>query len=132
MPQKKINLIDKDWNEIYQKDNSFFLHLRLIGQTRKLGSLSPKNELFIRRYKKHIFRKLDAYGFNYNLLKALPPEMKVIVREEDWTELYTHVRTIIEQGNYKYYVQEGFEMQVFLPRSLFCKKIKNGTTTTTE
>lgn len=113
---------DNRWNTIYQKDKSIYLHLKDKWETRKLWAISPKGELFIRRFNKHIFRKLDAYGFNYNLLKMLNPDMKVVVKEEDWTELHTTVMEILQKGNAKQFIQEWFELQIFLPRTLFSKK----------
>lgn len=113
---------DNRWNTIYQKDKSIYLHLKDKWETRKLWAISPKGELFIRRFNKHIFRKLDAYGFNYNLLKMLNPDMKVVVKEEDWTELHTTVMEILQKGNAKQFIQEWFELQIFLPRPLFSKK----------
>lgn len=117
-----IEIKDKNWNMIYQKDRSIYLYLKDKQETRKLGAISPKGELFIRRFNKHIFRKLDAYWFNYNLMKLLSPEMKVIVKQEDWSELYTTVQDILQKWNAKQFIQEWFELQIFLPRNLFIKK----------
>lgn len=113
---------DRLWNMIYQKDKSIYLYLKDKWETRKLWAISPKGELFIRRFNKHIFRKLDAYGFNYNLLKILPPDMKVIIKQEDWSELHTTVMDILTKWNAKQFIQEWFELQIFLPRNLFLKK----------
>jgi len=118
----QIEIKDRLWNMIYQKDKSIYLYLKDKQETRKLWAISPRWELFIRRFNKHIFRKLDAYGFNYNLLKILNPEMKVIVKQEDWSELHTTVMDILEKWNAKQFVQEWFELQIFLPRNLFTKK----------
>lgn len=113
---------DKFGNMIYQKDQSIYLYLVENQQTRKLWAISPRWELFIRRFNKHIFRKLNAYWFNYNLLTQLSPDMKVIVKEEDWTILETTVHEILTQWNAKQFIQEWFELQIFLPRTLFRKK----------
>lgn len=119
----KLNeMKDKYGNILYQKDNSIYLYLNEKKETRKLWAISPRGELFIRRYNKHIFRKLDAYGFNYNLMKVLNPKMKVIVKQEDWSELQTTVAVITECWDCAQFVQEWFELQVFLPRNLFTKK----------
>lgn len=117
-----IEIKDKNGNMIYQKDKSIYLYLKDKWQTRKLWAISPRWELFIRRFNKHIFRKLDAYWFNYSLMKILNPEMKVIVKQEDGSELYTNVETILTAWDCKQFVQEWFELQIFLPRNLFVKK----------
>jgi len=117
-----IEIKDKNGNMIYQQEKSIYLYLADIQQTRKLWAISPKGELFIRRFNKHIFRKLDAYGFNYNLLKVLNPDMKVIVKQEDGSELHSYVKDILDKGDCKHFMQEGFELQIFMPRSLFTKK----------
>lgn len=117
-----IEIKDKNGNMIYQKDKSIYLYLKDKQETRKLWAISPKGELFIRRFNKHIFRKLDAYWFNYNLMKLLSPEMKVIIKQEDGSELYTTVWDIIAKGDCKQFVQEWFELQIFLARNLFTKK----------
>ena len=112
---------DNKWNMIYSKEGSIYLFLKDKGETRKLGSINQKWELFIRRFNKHIFRKLDAYGFNYNLLKALNPETIVVVKEESGNILRTTVMDILQKWNAKQFIQEGFELQIFLPRALFTK-----------
>ena len=113
---------DKYWNMIYESKNSVFLYLKDRGETRKLWAISPRWELFIRRFNKHIFRKLNAYWFNYNLLKVLSPEMKVIVKEEDWTLLKTTVKDILQKWDAKQFISDWFELQIFLNRDLFTKK----------
>lgn len=117
-----IQITDKNGNRIYQSENSIYLYLRDKGETRKLWAINSKWAFFVRRYNKHIFRKLDAYGFNYNLMKVLNPEMKVIVKQEDWSELHTTVETILTAWDCKQFAQEWFELQIFLPRNLFLKK----------
>lgn len=117
-----IEIKDKNWNQIYQRDRSIYLYLKDKGETRKLWAMNVKWELFIRRYNKHIFRKLDAYWFNYHLMKLLKPETKVIVKQEDWSELHTNVETILTAGSCIQFSHEWFELQIFLPRNLFIKK----------
>ena len=119
---KLVEVKDKFWNMLYQRDSSIFLYLNDKWETRKLWAISPNGEFFVRRYNKHIFRKLDAYGFNYSLMKILKPEMKVIVKQEDGSELHTNVETILTVGDCKQFAQEWFELQIFLPRNLFVKK----------
>lgn len=113
---------DKFWNMLFQRDKNIYLYLKDKKETRKLWAISDENELCIMRTNKHIFRKLDAYWFNYNLMKILNPNMKVIVRQEDWSRLYTNVETILKVGDCKQFAQEWFELQVFLPRNLFVKQ----------
>lgn len=112
---------DRFGNKLYEKDKSIYLYLKENQQTRKLWAISPKWELFIRRFNKHIFRKFNAYWFNYNLLKQLSPDMKVIVKEEDWTILETTVQEILTKWIARQYVQEWFELQIFFQRNLFHK-----------
>lgn len=117
-----IEIKDKNWNQIYQRDQNIYLYLKDKWETRKLGAINSKWEFSIRRMNKHIFRKLDAYGFNYYLMKVLNPDMKVVVKQEDGSELHTNVETIMTAWDCKQFAQEGFELQVFLPRNLFVKK----------
>lgn len=117
-----IEIKDKNGNQIYQKDSSIYLYLKDKGETRKLWAMNGRWEFFVRRYNKHIFRKLDAYGFNYHLMKVLSPKTKVIVKQEDWSELHTTVEIILLAGDCKQFAQEWFELQIFLPRNLFTKK----------
>jgi len=112
-------ITDKLWNQIYEKEKSIYLFLKEKQQTRKLGAINPRGQLFIRRYNKHIFRKLDAYWFNFHLMKALSPDMEVIVKEEDWKTLKTTVLDILQKWDTKQFVSEWFELQVFLPRKDF-------------
>ena len=117
-----LQLTDKNGNKIYSKENSIYLYLKDKNETRKLWAVNSEKAFFVRRYNKHIFRKLDAYGFNYHLMKALCPTTKVIVKQEDWSELHTTVEIILTAWDCKQFSNEGFELQVFLPRNLFVKK----------
>lgn len=113
---------DKFGNMLFQQGKNIFLYLRDKQETRKLWTISDENELFISRNNKHIFRKLDAYGFNYNLMRILNPKMKIVVKQEDGSRLCTDVETILTAGDCKQFAQEWFELQVFLPRNLFAKQ----------
>jgi len=113
-----ISQKDSKWNMLYSKWDDIFLYIAPLRTTRRLCKV--KNwEVLINRLNKHIFRKLNAYWFNYSLMKLLPPEMKVKVKQEDKTELTTNVRNILSRGRILWFWMQWFELQVFLPRDEF-------------
>ena len=111
-------LEDKLWNKIYDKKNMMYLFLKKRWETRRLCTLKDWN-IYVNKKKSHIFRSLDAYWFNYVLLKSIDPTWSVFVYEEDWNELSTTIQNILQNWKILNFWTEWFEAQVFLSRNKF-------------
>lgn len=110
---------DKAFNQLYVNNDTVFIHLKAKQQTRKIGVLKDGN-LFIKRKKEHIFRKLNAYGFNLALIKSLSLDAKVIVKQDLGGDLLkTTAGEILKYGKVLNYLKDGFETQVFMPIQYF-------------
>lgn len=109
---------DRAFNQLYVTNNTVYLHLKAKQQTRRIGVLKDGN-LFIKRKREHIFRKLNAYGFNLALIKSLSLDAKVIVKQDLGELLKTTAGEILKYGKVLNYLKDGFETQVFMPIEYF-------------
>lgn len=106
-------ITDRSWNKIYKKGNAVYIFLAQKWETRKMWALRDWN-LVVNRKNRHIFRKMNAYWFNLNLLRALSPDKKVIVIQEDKTILKSTIKDILTKGNKLNFLTEWFETQIFM------------------
>lgn len=121
---KKSLITDVHGNEIYSKASKVgeivYLYLARLWETRRLWQLvGPK--LTVRRDRdKHLYYKMNAYGFNDKLLRAISPDTTVIVVEK-WRaiKLKTSVQSILTEWKYLTFSAEWFETQIFYPLSSF-------------
>ena len=117
---------DSNGNSIYDiekaKGFDYYIKLQNEKRARKLGTLNWLGIFEIKRDReKHLFEKLQAYGFNDFLLRTvLQPDMIVIIKEKWRTKkLKTTVETILREGQYLHFLTQGFEKQIFLPLTKF-------------
>jgi len=109
---------DKAGNQIYIKDKFVYLYLSAKLQTRRLGAINLGN-FFVTKRPEHIFRKLNAYGFNYELIKSLKPDAKVVVKQIGEGVIKTTAHDILTRGQILNYLRDGFETQIFMPIDYF-------------
>lgn len=81
-------------------------------------------ELFCpRRGSKHIFRAMDAWGFNPLLLAALPNLKELTVSdEENWHLYVVTYDKFLTAARWFHFKKAGFEKQRFLPRNQWERK----------
>lgn len=117
---------DLHWNclssvELMNWKTKFVLFLKEQGK-RELWVLSAdKTTLEVKRDpNRHTMIALDAYWFNNELLRQLPPNTKVVVKQT-WTKLklITTVDMILKKWTYKFFLTEWFKKQIFLPKAEF-------------
>lgn len=93
------------------------LQLAYERRSRKLGSIILSDRVFVvkRQRKKHLFRRFNAYGLNYMLLKdaKLFDHVRIIDETEEWL---IPVPYILEYGRMLHFEKSGgFELQIFIP-----------------
>ena len=110
----QISQIDEKWNKIYSEWNKIYLYIAPLKSRRELCKVKD-DDIYIERKNKHIFRKLNAYGFNYTLMKFLPKESKIYLKQEDNSVLITNSEDVISKGQFLNFWMQWFEKQVFLP-----------------
>lgn len=125
----KMAIIDPSANAlICYKDGRISIKLNKEKYERKVGVI--KNEmLFVDRIlEKHLLKKANSYGFNYNLLKKAKSFNSVCINENNCTTYIVPNQVILDYGkvmNFKN-CQDGnsFELQIFLNRDIIKKYMK--------
>lgn len=105
---------DEKWNMLYSKGDKIYLYVAPLKSTRELCKIKD-NDIYISRKNKHIFRKLNAYWFNYNLIRFLPESSKIYLKQEDKSVLTTTPNDILHKWQFLNFWMVWFEKQVFLP-----------------
>jgi hypothetical protein len=94
------------------------ISLTLHGDNRKrnIGTIILSERIIeMKRIKaKHLFRKFDAYGFNYKILKETKL-FDTIRLTDDNTTWVIPVSQILEKGKILNFDSAGFELQIFMP-----------------
>lgn len=104
---------DRAGNQIYIKDLYAYLYLNDKMQTRRLWTVKDGN-LYVTKKPEHIFKKLNAYGFNLALIKSLRPDAKIVVKQYGGKTIDTTAEEILLKGQILSYLKDGFETQIFM------------------
>jgi hypothetical protein len=121
VPTFVMRMKDEFGNELIseQTNDNILLYLALKEENyrnRKLGVISKDKRIFEvkREREKHLFKKLDAYGFNYHVLKNAQAFDRVLLRDEYSTWLIPR-EFILEDGKIMNFKNNGgFELQIFV------------------
>lgn len=116
-----MRMKDEFGNELISEQNNdtILLHLALKEENyrnRKLGIILKDKRIFEakRERNKHLFKKLDAYGFNYHVLKNAQAFDNVLLKDEYSTWLIPR-EFILENGKIMNFKNNGgFELQIFV------------------
>lgn len=115
---KQSGSLNQELKLIPQKSSHLFtIKLILEYQTRTIGTLDISGEgtLILHRTKEHIFKKINALGFNYQLLSDERIKFKWIKIYCDNKELITTREYCIMMGKVFQFGKKGFELQCFVP-----------------
>lgn len=98
-------------------------HRRLVGHIcHKYLVLHVEREL-----DKHLLNKANAYGFNYTLLDKGRTFNYVCLHETDTNRVYLFDKSwAIENGQFLFFKEQGFEKQIFVSRDLLQQWRKEG------
>ena len=114
---------DSYGNAIYDKNNTIFLALAEGSRLLRIAKINKaKNALeMFRDYEQHLFKKANSYGFNYELLVAT--KLKYVLLKTTICLPNKHIKkeeflipidVLIEKGEFLFFKQQGFEIQIFL------------------
>ncbi len=97
--------------------------LKLKGRIRNIAEIKKHDgeyRLFIKRNrKKHLFKKNRSYGFNDILLKkCLEKDITLVEIVDEKDRWLFPISLILENGDYLFFNQQGFERQIFLKLSV--------------
>jgi len=109
---------DEFGNELFFHGMKLMLYLKDAGFQRVLGIFNPGDDtLYVQRTPaKHLLRKANAYGFNYEAVSVAKPYDKVhltLLGEESKRYLIPNT-SIKEEGEILFFKQQGFEKQLFM------------------
>ncbi len=105
---------DTQGNCIYAEKGIVYLKLVSEKRTRKLAEiLIESGALVMRREGRHLLRKADAFGFNYELLKSAK-KCKDVILCLPGCIYEIPIADILKYGDFLWFKNEGFERQVFL------------------
>ena len=99
----------------------FDVQLKLEFQSRFIGKVDTTGDgtfLTIRK-SEHLFKKINAIGINYSLLKDERTPFKWIVIDYQHHKLITSRNYFLTYGKCFKFGNQGFELQCFLPLILF-------------
>ncbi len=117
------NLEDKNGNKIMvMKSGNVFLHLNQ-QKRRRIGRIDRTKRIFMceRNRGKHLFRKMNAYGFNEYLISKAKSFDRVLL-SDDFAEYLIPISDISLHGrNYLHFQKQGFELQLFIPLEILEK-----------
>lgn len=110
---------DTGKNKLMVKQNSKLTTLTLkLGETksRHIGTVtkSTRTVAMVRTREKHLFRKGNAYGFGYYVLKNQSSIDWVRLSDDLGNHWKIPVRYIVEKGKFLYFKNQGFELQRFV------------------
>lgn len=118
-------MLDADGNSllIMQTDNIIKLYLKLKAEARKrmIGFVNVNTKtLYVERQRgKHLFRKLNAYGFCYHIIKDAKKFNQIRLKDETGEWLIPTSFILDKENEEKKYLhfkgKGGFELQVFTP-----------------
>lgn len=117
-------IIDTDGNGliINTNDNIIKLYLQLKAETKKrmLGFINKNTKTFHinRKREAHLFRKLNAYGFCYQVLADAKKFDKIRLKDEtdEWVIPLSYIVNKQTPPTYLHFKGKGgFELQVFVP-----------------
>ena len=103
---------------MHHSEKTVVLYLKLQSEgrrSRKVGVItkSTKTLKITRKRDKHLFRKLNAYGFNEYVL-ANGKSFDKIWLKDDYSEWKIPTSFILENGEYLNFKQQGLELQKFI------------------
>ena len=79
---------------------------------RYIGRIEERTFYTMRDFQRHLFRALNAYGFNYDFIRRGGFESVIVHTPAG--DLQTTRQTILDYGEFLCFKSHGFERQIFL------------------
>jgi len=119
----RVAIVDPTHNAlICYKDGRVSIKINTENRERKIGVIHGEMLFVDRSIEKHLLRKTNSYGFNYNLLKKAKSFKWVCINEDDCETYIVPVKTILDMGKVMFFKNSedgnSFEVQIFLNRDI--------------
>ena len=86
---------------------------------RKIGELVKDQDgslVYTRKFKaKHIFRKDNSLGINYDVINLMANSDKMIFIRDNGTRYSTTAGDVRTKGRFLHFLHGGYEKQIFMP-----------------
>ena len=120
-------IIDSQDNKVYLSDTgNIILKLAGTGDKRIIWALKQNGwEYYVemRKSDRQIFRQNNSWGFNWELVNALPSNMVIVVRRAGKKYITTRYKLTVDKikelGWFLHFMGEWFEKQIFVPIDKF-------------
>lgn len=114
-------ITDEKWNKLVMRTD-WKIILRLTSwEIRNIWKVKKDKNgyyLYTIRDWEHYMEKIQGRWFNYELIKALPEDMRIVVKS--WSLKYVMTAwMILKWWQFLYFLQQGFERQLFIEKSMF-------------
>ncbi len=98
------------------KTRAIYLKLLSENKSRLIGTVtrSTKTIHFKRKKSIHLFRKLNAYGFNFYILNNQSTIEWINLSDDDGGNWKIPVKYVLENGEFLNFTKQGFELQKFI------------------
>lgn len=107
---------DEYGNKIIRNYLVMFIQLKAERRRRRVGTIDIKGRVLIvhRNKKKHLHRKSNSYGFNFEILSKAKSFDKIMLTDDNGTYLMDRME-MVKNGKFLFFKQQGFEKQIFIP-----------------
>ena len=114
-------ITDEKWNKLVMRTD-WKIILRLASwEIRNIWKVKKDKNgyyLYTIRWEEHYMEKIHGWWFNYELIKTLPEDMRIVVKS--WNLKYVMTAwMILKWWQFLYFLQQGFERQLFIEKSMF-------------
>jgi hypothetical protein len=102
-----------------------YLKLKAEQRSRLIGDcMFIERTMYVKRdSSKHLMLKINAYGFNWEVINDPMLHIQNINMTIDDTQYLVPKKVLMEEGMFLNFKQAGFELQKFLPMSVIAKYI---------
>jgi len=96
------------------------------GRIRNLGCIAKNDKALLSYYKeekeKDVYRKMDAWSINYNILKFLPNNESTINIKSETCIYRITKKKAMEVGSFLHFQKSGIELKIYINRDHFVKE----------
>lgn len=109
-------IIDDFGNMIIPQAGKLILQLSASNKKLTIGKFNlPSKTLYLsRKREKHLHKKSNSYGFNYEMIKR-SIKLDTVCLTDEYGVYKFPKQLILDEGKFLTFKQQGFERQIFLP-----------------
>jgi len=112
---KKYIIDDLAGNKLIINGNRILIKFVRERSAKLIGVINLENRfMFVRRTRsKHLFKKLNAYGFCYRVISEAKKFDFIKLSDEFGTYIIPR-KVMLEEGEFLHFKKQGFELQIFV------------------